>query len=161
MVATCGGLGRAPVAPGTWGAAAGVLLSLATGAAAGWLARATVGPGAGSLPWELVFVTAICLAGIPICTRAAAVLGGKDPGAVVLDELAAMPLCLLVVPPADRDWRSLLAAFVLFRVLDIGKPPPCRRAERLPAGLGIMADDWIAAGYAAAALALARRLGWL
>jgi phosphatidylglycerophosphatase A len=147
LLATCGGIGFVGVAPGTFGAAAGLVIGLAT-AALGPLGESLVAAG-------------LCLAGIPICTRAAAVLGGHDPGTVVLDEVAAMPLVLLAVPAPDRSPLVLLAAFGLFRLFDITKPFPCRRLERLPAGLGIMADDWAAAGWAAACLVVARRLGWV
>ena len=151
LVATCGGVGRAPVAPGTAGAALGVPLAMLTGAAATWAA----GPGGTSFA-----LAALCLVGVPICSRAAALLGrGEDPGAVVYDEMVALPLVLLPVPPAARSVACLAAAFVLFRIFDIAKPFPCRRLERLPAGWGIMADDWAAAAWAAGILALARSLG--
>lgn len=97
--------------------------------------------------------------GVPVCTVAARQLGGlKDPASIVLDEATAMPLVLLVVPVADRTWLLGLFAFGLFRLFDITKPPPCRQVERLPAGLGIMADDWAAAGLAAATLAVATQV---
>ena len=160
LAGTCGGVGYAPRAPGTFGALVGIPLSLATGGAATWLAtRFTDAAGAGgtTLLLEAALVALVCALGIPICTRAAARLGrGKDPGAVVFDEAAALPLTLLVVPPSDRSVLVLAAAFVLFRVFDIWKPAPCRQLEGLPAGLGIMADDWGAAAWAAVGLALAR-----
>ena len=158
LVATCGGIGRAPFAPGTWGSLLGIPFALATGAAATWLA----GPLAARfvvVAIEAGLVAAICLVGVPLCTRAAALLGrGKDPGAVVYDEMAALPLVLLPLSPAERSPAWLAAAFVLFRIFDIAKPFPCRRLERLPAGWGIMADDWAAAAWAAACLHLARVL---
>jgi phosphatidylglycerophosphatase A len=160
LAGTCGGIGYAPRAPGTFGALVGIPLSLATGGAATWLAtRFTDAAGASrtTLVVEAVLVAIVCALGIPICTRAAARLRrGKDPGAVVFDEAAALPLTLLVVPPSDRSVLVLAAAFVLFRVFDIWKPAPCRQLEGLPAGLGIMADDWGAAAWAAVGLALAR-----
>ena len=156
LVATLGGLGRVGFAPGTWGAAAGVLLSLAVATGA---ARFAAGV---AWPVEAALVAAVCLGGVPYCSRAAAVLGrGKDPGCIVLDEAAAMAATLLVVPPAARTPAVLAVAFALFRIFDIAKPFPCNRCERLPTGLGIMADDWAAAAYAAACLATARWLGWL
>ena len=66
-----------------------------------------------------------------------------------------------VVPAAARSPAVLAALFVLHRLFDITKPFPCRRLERLPSGLGIMADDWGAAAYAAVCLAIGRWLGWL
>jgi phosphatidylglycerophosphatase A len=58
------------------------------------------------------------------------------------------------------NWKYLVAGFILFRVFDIWKPFPARRAELLPGGLGIMADDWIAGAYAALGLWLIRALGF-
>lgn len=156
VAATLGGIGRAPFAPGTWGSLVGLPLSLATGAVATWLAGA-VAPPRGTLAIEAGLIAVVCLAGVPICTRAAALLGrGKDPGAVVFDEMAALPIVLLLVPLPERSPVWLGAAFVLFRIFDIAKPFPCRRLERLPAGWGIMADDWAAAAWAAACLSFVR-----
>ena len=150
LVATCGGLGRIGFAPGTFGAAAGTLLALA-------FARLAL-----PLAVEAGLLVAINLIGIPVCTRAARSLGrGKDPGAIVYDEAASVPLAALVVPAAARSPVVLAALFALHRLFDITKPFPCRRLERLPAGLGIMADDWGAAAYVAVCLAIGRWLGWL
>mgnify|MGYP006279968333 CR=1 FL=1 len=159
LAATLGGVGRAPLAPGTFGAVAGLALSGVAGAAATALAGDSA---AATTAWEAALVVAICLAGVPICSRAATLIGrGKDPGAIVLDEAAAMAATLLAVPPADRTPLVLAVAFLLFRIFDILKPFPCDRCERLPTGLGIMADDWAAAAYAAACLAFIRWQGWL
>ena len=163
VAATLGGIGRIGFAPGTFGAAVGLVLALATATAAGWMGRRFfAGTANAALACEAGLVTAICLAGIPICSRAAALLGrGKDPGAIVLDEAAAMAATLLVVPANGRTPAVLIVAFLLFRVFDILKPFPCDRCERLPTGLGIMADDWAAAAYAAAILTAIRAAGWL
>lgn len=160
LVATCGWVGRIPFAPGTFGSLVGLPLSLATGTAAARLAG-MVGLEHATPLIELALIAALFLAGIPLCTRAARLLGSKDPGAVVLDEAVAVPTVLALVPLAARGPAVLAAAFVLFRVFDILKPPPVRQAERLPGGLGIMADDQVAAGFAAAGLAAARWQLWL
>lgn len=161
LLATCGGLGRVGFAPGTFGSIVGIPLSLATG----WLATASAAPFGGGWPAvavEAVLVAAVCLVAVPICTRAARRLGrGDDPGAIVIDEVVAVPLALLAVPFADRSWAALAAGFVLFRLFDISKPFPCRRLETLPAGLGIMADDWGAAAWTATCLAVARWQHWI
>ena len=155
LAATCGWLGRIPFAPGTFGAAAGVVVSLA-------LARSGLSPAA-----EAAVVVAINALGVPLCSAAARRLGrGSDPGAIVYDEMASVPLGLLALPAAVRGGGPgvaaiLVAAFLLHRVFDITKPFPCRRLERLPAGLGIMADDWGAAAWMAAALTACRWCGWL
>ena len=159
LLATCGGVGRIPFAPGTAGALVGIPLALATGVVSRRLAASAGAPLAGAAV-EACLVAAVCIGGVPICSRAAARLGrGKDPGAVVYDEMAALPLVLLPVPTAARSVACLAVAFALFRVFDIAKPFPCRQLERLPAGWGIMADDWAAAAWAAACLILARSLG--
>ena len=150
LAATCGGIGRAPAAPGTFGAALGTVF------AAG-LAAAALDPAV-----EAGLLVAVNLLGIPLCTRAARALGrGGDPGAIVYDECASLPLALVAVPAAARSPAVLAAAFILHRLFDVSKPFPCRRLERLPAGLGIMADDWGASAYVAACLAIGRWLGWL
>jgi len=157
FAATACGLGRVPFAPGTFGALLGLPLSLATG----WLAGRIAGDTPAATAVEAALVAVVCGVGIPICSRAAALMGRKDPGAIVLDEVASMPLALLVLPPAARTPLNLAVAFVLLRIFDIGKPFPCRQLERLPAGLGIMADDWGAAAWTAACLAIARWQHWI
>ena len=143
-------MGRIGFAPGTFGAAVGTLIALA-------FARLAMPPVV-----EVGLLVAINLVGIPICTRAALALGrGKDPGAIIYDEAASVPLAALVIPAATRSPTALVALFVLHRLFDITKPFPCRRLEHLPAGLGIMADDWGAAAYVAVCLAIGRWLGWL
>jgi phosphatidylglycerophosphatase A len=140
LIATGLGLGLVPVAPGTIGSLAGLPLA--------W--------GLHFLPlWgQLVAAVLAFLIGIPMCAAGARQLGTKDPGPVVFDEIAAFSVVFLLVP------FSLLTAipgFLLFRLFDVWKPWPARRLERLPAGLGIMADDFAAALYAASGLWLIDR----
>jgi phosphatidylglycerophosphatase A len=157
FVATAFGLGRVPFAPGTFGS----LLGLPLAVAIGWLAASVSADPVAVHLVEVALVAGLCLVGIPICSRAAALLGRKDPGAIVIDEVVSMPLALLLVPPAARTPTVLVVAFVVLRVFDIGKPFPCRQLERLPTGLGIMADDWGAAAWTAACLSVARWQHWL
>jgi phosphatidylglycerophosphatase A len=161
FLATCGGIGRVGFAPGTFGSLVGIPLSLATG----WLATigsARLGSGWLTSAAEAALVAVVCLIAVPICTRAVRRLDrGDDPGAIVLDEAAALPLALLSVPWAGRSWGVLAAGFLLFRLFDISKPFPCRRLESLPEGFGIMADDWGAAAWAGGCLAIARWQGWV
>ena len=145
-IATGLGLGYAPVAPGTVGALWGVPLA--------WAVMRTT-----ALPGQLVLLIAFYLVGIPICSSAARSLGKKDPGAVVWDEIATVPLVFLFVPSRLMDRPEvLLLGFLLHRVFDISKPPPVSQLESLPAGLGIMSDDVVAALYGCAAMHL---LLWL
>lgn len=86
-----------------------------------------------------------------ICERARLALDdGKDPQCVALDEIVALPLVYVMQGPLT--WRLVAVGFILFRVCDILKPPPARQAERLPGGVGIVADDLVAAGWAWLAL---------
>jgi len=78
--------------------------------------------------------------------------GQHDPGAIVIDEVAAQFLVLLAAP---LDWRAYAAGFALFRLFDIVKPFPIRRVERgVPGALGIMLDDIVAAIYALIVLSI-------
>ena len=79
----------------------------------------------------------------------------KDPGFVVVDEVVGQWLALSAA--RSLNWKSYLAAFLLFRLFDIWKPFPVRQLESLPGGVGIIADDLMAGLYAALVLFLA---GW-
>lgn len=135
------GLGRIPFAPGTWGSLWGLPIGWALGAAdTTWWMR-------------LLVMAAMFVIGVPLCDRAARLLGKKDPGSVVWDEMAAFPLVYAFVPlDGAQVWASLGAGFLLFRVFDIWKPPPVRNCDRIEGGLGIMVDDIAAGIYAAAVL---------
>jgi len=123
--------GYFPVAPGTVGAAAAVLLL--------WF----VGMDQGFLLLGLVLLTT--LIGVWAAGRAEALWQETDPGRVNLDEVAGMMVSLLFLP---RTGVVFILAFVAFRVFDILKPVPVSTAERLPRGWGIMADDIVAGIYA-------------
>jgi phosphatidylglycerophosphatase A len=85
-------------------------------------------------------------------------LGDKDPGVIVVDEVAGMTLSVLALP---LTLPVLLVAFVLFRIFDVVKPFPANRAQALSGGLGVMIDDLIAGLYTLLVLmALRTVLGW-
>ena len=144
LVATCFGVGFLPITPGSWGSfvalpfawvirdqwgAAGLAIAAMIAFMVGWWAAATV-------------------------ARASAV---EDPGAVVIDEVAAQWLVLLAAPPAPLPYAL---AFVLFRTFDIWKPWPVQWADRhVKGGLGIMLDDLFAAVYAMISLLVLLALG--
>ncbi|MFP6666117.1 MAG: phosphatidylglycerophosphatase A [Pirellulales bacterium] len=150
FLATGFGFGASPKAPGTAGSIWGLPLAWAIGQV----------PQVGPLPAAIVqvaLIVAICAAGVPLCSSASRRLGGqKDPGAIVFDEIASLPITFFLIPWHEYDGAGLgvvlAAGFLLHRVFDITKPPPCRRLERLDGGLGIMADDWIAGIYSCLAL---------
>ena len=129
-IATVLGIGYVPFAPGTFGSAAGLVL---------WAL----------LPQTpLVQGTAILVllaAGSWSGGVAERHFGRTDPGQVVIDEVMGMLITLFLNPVG---WRGAAAGFLLFRIADIVKPYPANRFERLPGGLGVMADDGMAAVYA-------------
>ena len=160
-VATCG-VGLIPVAPGTLGSGVGLLLYYLLGSAASGLFTYAVRIGADLAPlvFQRLMTTSLLLAVLVVsavgtwaATRAEKLLGKKDPGAVVVDEVAGQLLTFLFVP-WDTKAVGFIAAFVAFRLFDIWKPYPVRRLEGLGGGLGIMADDLLAGFYAAALLSL-------
>jgi phosphatidylglycerophosphatase A len=155
-IATCG-VGYLPIAPGTWGSLVGVGIYLGVR----WMTLRFVAMWAGPnsflrfspLPIfvavELVLITLITLVGFWAASRTEKLTGRKDPGKVVIDEVAGQLIALLpIVPGFDPGWLSIIIAFLLFRLFDIIKPYPARRFENLESGLGIMSDDLVAGAYA-------------
>ncbi len=145
-IATLGPVGRLPVAPGTWGSAAALVL-------APWVFIPL------PLLWRLGVLAFILVVGSWAAARAETLLGEKDPGCVVVDELlgqwtAFAPFHLFAGFSgwtATTPWE-LLILFGLFRLFDIVKPWPIRAVERgVPGGLGVMLDDLVAGLFAAAA----------
>lgn len=107
---------------------------------------------------QILAILAVGILGIPLCTAAVRKLGGpKDPGCIVFDEIASLPITFFLVPlnqPNANLWSVMISGFLLHRLFDITKPPPARQLEHLPEGLGIMADDWAAGVYSCLALHL-------
>jgi phosphatidylglycerophosphatase A len=133
FVCTFGYLGYFPVAPGTLGSAAGVLVYAA-------LRYADAGPVADAVVIVILFV-----AGVWSGSVAERHFGRTDPGVGVIDEVTGMLITLFLVPPSPA---AVIAAFAAFRALDVLKPFPARRLESLHGGLGMMADDCMAGVYA-------------
>jgi phosphatidylglycerophosphatase A len=167
-IATCG-VGYLPLAPGTWGSLVGVgLYALVRGASMKLMFDAAAGRNFnllhvyyGVLTVELVAIIVITLAGIWAASRTEKLSGRKDPGKVVIDEVAGQFIALMPVPfMLGTTWWSAILAFVLFRFFDIVKPYPARKLESLEGGLGILADDIVAGVYAATFVAVAVVLSW-
>lgn len=134
-LATMGPIGHLPIAPGTWGSLVATLLAPFI-----------------FLPLPLVLKPAVIMVilavGVRACTRAETVLGQKDPGCVVWDELFGQWVALLPLTP-NAPWWLFAAGFFLFRFFDIVKPWPVRQMEtKYEAGLGVMLDDGAAGIYA-------------
>jgi phosphatidylglycerophosphatase A len=131
LIASCFGIGRFPFASGTVGSLPAVLLYWGLWTVAGW-------------PATLAGLVVVTMLGFWSAGAAEQRWGEKDPGVVVIDEVAGQMLTLALLPPTPQ---ILLAGFLLFRLLDILKPFPARRLEKLPGGTGIMADDLAAGLY--------------
>jgi phosphatidylglycerophosphatase A len=139
FIATGAFTGFFPFAPGTVGSALAILIDRGLRAS-------------GS---ELVYglaIVVVSVVGVLSSQAAEKHFARKDPSQVVVDEVAGMLVSLYLLPVS---WMGLVVGFLLFRLMDIIKPFPCRRAERLPGGLGIMVDDLLAGVYANLLLRLA------
>jgi phosphatidylglycerophosphatase A len=130
-VATGLGLGLVTPAPGTVAGLWGVPLAAAVGSI-------------DDLVVQFVVIALLALAAAPICGCAARALGASgDPGAIVLDEIVALPIVFIGAPAPS--WPIIITGYLLFRLCDILKPGLARSAEKLPGGWGIVADDCVAA----------------
>ena len=132
FVCSFGYVGFFPIAPGTAGSAAGLVLYV--------LLRRL-----GAVNFELPLAIGLFALGVWLGAAAEQALGSTDPGPVVLDEVMGMILTLAFIPV---NWAGMLLGFVIFRALDVWKPYPAGRLEHLPGGLGMMSDDAMAAVYA-------------
>jgi phosphatidylglycerophosphatase A len=144
------GVGRIPVAPGTFGSLVGIL----------WFALLL----APANPWFFIGGTiAGFFLSVWLCGAGEKILSQTDPGSVVLDEITAMPLCFAgwlgmtfwktgSFPRPDQilnaqTWPAVLGVFVAFRFFDVLKPWPVRQSQSLPGGWGVTVDDFLAAIY--------------
>lgn len=171
-IATCG-VGYFPIAPGTMGSLVGVALFV-------WVRSVVLDLVSSSklgvrhvddsayriyysvVAIELVVALLITLIGIWAASRTEKLSAKKDPGKVVIDEVAGQYVALIALPFASVNlaWPLLVLAFILFRFFDIVKPYPARKLESLHGGLGIMADDIVAGVYAAIVVSLAVVVSW-
>ena len=131
VFATGFGSGYSPIAPGTAGSAVGLLFV--------W--------GMSFLSWPMqvaatIVVAAVSMLAADVTSRA---VGLKDPGIVVADEIAGMMVTMIAIP---FNWKTAILGFLLFRVMDVLKPPPARQFEHFKGGIGIVADDLMAGVYA-------------
>ena len=124
-IATFFGVGHFPVASGTVATAAAIPVYLL-----GWMA--------GGHPAVLALALFFCVAGVFAAGALESILEYHDPSEAVVDEVAGFLLTMIWIPPS---LATCAAGFVIFRALDILKPWPASRLERLPGGWGIMADD--------------------
>jgi len=143
-LATAFGVGYVPFAPGTFGSAVGLII---------WALLPA------SNVVQAAVIVIIFAVGAWSATAAERYFGGTDPGPVVIDEVMGMLLTLFMHPVG---WAGAIGAFFLFRAFDVIKPYPADRLEQLHGGLGIMADDGMAAVYANVVLwGILSAIGWL
>ena len=144
LLATWFGSGYSPKAPGTAGSLAALAIAIALHHYLGFTPLHFL------LLAAILFLPAVWAAGVT-----ARATGLKDPQFVVVDEVIGQWIAL--AGAASLNWKSFLAAFALFRLFDIWKPPPVRQLESLPGGWGINLDDVMAGVYAALVLWAAAR----
>ena len=147
LLLSCFGLGRLPIAPGTWGSLPptivfALLYQLCTSAVITSVVMAVLA----------LVASVICIKFAPVVIAST---GKTDPREVVADEFAGQAVTFLAIPFLDAKiastgqiWATALLGFVLFRLFDIIKPWPIRKLEKLPKGWGILCDDLLAAVYA-------------
>jgi len=158
MLTSCFGLGRLPVAPGTWGSLPVMIIF-------GLMCRLHL-----SEFYISIVMAALVLAGSVVCIKFApeviAATGKNDPGEVVADELAGQAVTFLAVMflslkelSTGQICITAVFGFLLFRLFDIAKPWPVHRLEKLPKGWGILADDLLAGVYAGIVLFFCHEIG--
>ena len=135
VLATGFGSGYSPFAPGTAGSAVGVAFV--------W------GMSFLALPGQIVSVLIVTVLSMIAADIVAKATGLKDPGLIVADEIAGMMVTMFAIP---FTLTNVLIGFILFRVMDVVKPPPARQFEHFKGGIGIVADDLMAGVYAHLAL---------
>jgi len=131
LIATFGYVGFFPIAPGTAGSFAALVLY----ALVRWIDLPAV---------ELAAIVAVFAVGVWAATRSEVLLGGTDPGPIVIDEVLGMLMTLAWLP---LSLTGVVVGFLLFRIYDVIKPYPARRCEDAPGGWGVMLDDAMAGIY--------------
>lgn len=148
-IATCG-VGYLPLMPGTFGSLVGLGIFLL-------LARLTTG--AVLVAVVLALIVAVTFAGIWAGSRIERLSGRKDPGKVVVDEVAGQLIALFPLT-FFAQWSTgiVIVSFILFRFFDIVKPYPANRLQELDGGTGIMFDDLVAGVYGAVIVSIISRV---
>ncbi len=145
FIATGAFTGKIPLAPGTFGTLAGIPFALLLI----WIPPA----------FAAAYLTGLVLAAIWIAGMAETIIGQKDPGCIVIDEIAGFAIAMSTVPVS---WLSLAIGFLVFRVFDIAKPFPVKWFEsNLPGGAGIVLDDVVAGLYSGIILGVLNSLDFI
>ena len=135
VLATGFGSGYSPFAPGTAGSAVGLVFV--------W------GMSFLNLPGQIAAALIVTILSMIAADIVAKSTGLKDPGLIVADEIAGMMVTMIAIP---FTLTNVVLGFILFRVMDVVKPPPARQFEHFKGGIGIVADDLMAGVYAHLAL---------
>jgi phosphatidylglycerophosphatase A len=137
VLATGGGLGLSPFAPGTAGTLPGLGIAVVLGMCGmDWV-------------WQAAVAAVLAAVAIPICGAAERLYGTKDDRRIVADEYLTFPICVLGLPWMAHPWLLALA-FVTNRAMDVIKPPPARQLQEVRGGAGIVLDDFFSTLYALA-----------
>ena len=179
IIATGGGVGYIPIAPGTFGSLAAMVISIGLIIAydsnvMDYCLISRVNPSLNCITRGEAFILIIpfalicCLIGFVAADKYAKTSGIRDPHEVVIDEFAGQSLTLIgyiVTGVFIHNWTQFVMlmglAFILFHLLDIWKPWPIRWFEKLPGGWGIMMDDVVAGIIGAIILAVIVHFHWL
>ena len=148
-IATCG-VGYLPLAPGTWGSLVGVGI---------FLLLVWAIPAYSLIVLVLVAIVAVTCVGIWAATRTEQLSGRKDPGKVVVDEVAGQLIALFPLTLFTRwSWVAVIVSFILFRFFDIVKPYPANKLQDLNGGAGVMLDDLVAGVYGAVIVSIVLKI---
>jgi phosphatidylglycerophosphatase A len=141
------GVGYLPLMPGTFGSLVSVGIFLLLVQTTGGVVRIAA---------VILFAVTITILGTWAASRTEELANRKDPGKIVVDEVAGQMLALLPLTFLTRNppLLAVMVSFTLFRFFDIVKPYPCAQLERLEGGLGVMCDDLVAGVYAAVVTAV-------
>jgi len=152
LLASCFGLGRLPVAPGTWGSLPPTIVFVL-------MCHVSTSPMLISIVMAVLALaaSAVCVKFAPVVIAAT---DKTDPREVVADEFAGQAVTFLAAPFLfiPTIWVTAVLGFLLFRLFDIFKPWPARRLEKLPKGWGVLADDLLAGVYSGIALLICLKL---
>ena len=138
-IATVGGVGFLPVAPGTWATVVGVVIAYSLG---------------NNLPVYSILLLVLLILGIMTTGIIEKQMNQKDPGILVIDEVVGVMIALWGLP---LIWSVMICGFFLFRAFDMFKIYPINRLESQPGGWGIMLDDCMAGVYTNIILRIALR----
>jgi phosphatidylglycerophosphatase A len=162
-VATCG-IGYVPLMPGTTASAVTSLLYFFIALLETHLAEIFFQNGYAKtkiFAWlgifNVLFFVFFCTLGIWAAGKATKIFKNKDPKEVVVDEVIGQFIAFMFIP-LTTSWKIILLGFIMFRLFDISKPYPINRLQKLPAGIGVCADDILAGMYTGICLAFVHAL---